>query len=193
MKKQRAITNIPADEPVRRIVYRQAKPQCGPAFEALVRGMDEDMKKFPGFLGAEIIPPATPQEEYQFIFRWANQRTINAWDASTTHGQWLQRLNDVAEGDPEYRLLSGMEAWFAPTVMPGIKPPPRLKMALISWLGVFPTVIFLQFTIFPLIAQWPFLLQATAFTALMITLMTWVVMPVMTSLFRPWLIGRKKQ
>lgn len=183
---------VSSQEPVRRIVFRRAKPNRGPAFEELVRGMVAEMQSFKGFLGAEIIPPETAQNEHQFIFRWASQKALDGWDASTAHANWLQRLQDVAEGDPEYRLLSGLEAWFAPAVIPGMKPPSRLKMALISWLGVFPTVILLQLTILPFISGWPFLLQALSFTVLMIVIMTWIVMPTMTKLFRPWLISNNK-
>jgi len=180
--------NISETQPVRRIVYRRAKPNCGRAFEELVRGMVAEMKNYKGFLGAEIIPPETPQGEYQFIFRWASQKDLNIWDASAAHAEWLQRLGDVAEGDPEYRLLSGLEAWFSPAAIPGIKTPSRLKMAFISWIGIFPTVVLLQATFAPLISGWHPLLQIAAFSALMIILMTWVVMPVLTRLLRPLLI-----
>lgn len=179
-------------QPVRRIVYRRAKPNRGPAFEELVRGMGAEMKNYKGFLGAEIIPPETPQGEYQFIFRWASQKDINVWDTSATHAEWLQRLGDVAEGDPEYRLLSGLEAWFPPAAIPGVKPPSRLKMALISWIGIFPTVVLLQVTFAPLISGWPPVLQIAAFSALMIVLMTWVVMPGLTRLLRPLLVAQNK-
>ncbi|HEY8856148.1 MAG TPA: antibiotic biosynthesis monooxygenase [Rugosibacter sp.] len=179
-------------QPVRRIVYRRAKPDRGPAFEELVRGMVAEMQNYKGFLGAEIIPPETPNAEYQFIFRWASQEDINVWDASTAHAKWLQRLGDVAAGDPEYRLLSGLEAWFSPTAIPGVKAPSRLKMAFISWIGIFPTVVFLQVTFLPLISGWHPLLQIAAFSSLMIVLMTWVVMPGLTRLFRPLLVAQNK-
>lgn len=179
-------------QPVRRIVRRLAKPNCGSAFEALVRGMFIEMQNYSGFLGAEIIHPATPLDEYQFIIRWASQKDLDVWDASVAHAQWLQRLGDVAEGDPEYRLLSGFEAWFSPAAIPGVKTPSRLKMALISWIGIFPTVVLLQVTIAPLISGWPFLLQIASFTALIIAVMTWLVMPVLTRLFRPLLLSHAK-
>ncbi|MDO8315569.1 MAG: antibiotic biosynthesis monooxygenase [Rugosibacter sp.] len=184
--------NNSESQPVRRIVYRRAKPNRGPAFEELVRGMGAEMRNYKGFLGAEIIPPETAQGEYQFIFRWASQKDLNVWDASAAHAQWLQRLGDVAEGDPEYRLLSGFEAWFSPAAIPGVKTPSRLKMAFISWIGIFPTVVLLQVTIAPLISAWHPLLQIAAFSALMIILMTWLVMPGLTRLFRPLLLSQNK-
>ncbi len=177
--------------PVRRIAHRRAKPNCGAAYEALLRGMFDEMQSFTGFLGAEIVPPATPDGEYQVIVRWASKAALAAWDASPAHILWIQRLGEVAEGDPEYRLLTGLEAWFALPAIPSNMQPSRLKMAVVSWLGIFPTVALLQATIAPLLADWPFLLRIAAFTALMVFVMTWLVMPWLTRLLRPLLLPRK--
>jgi antibiotic biosynthesis monooxygenase (ABM) superfamily enzyme len=180
--------NQPAPStPIRRIARRRAKPHCGAAYEALLRGMFAEMQRFDGFLGADIVPPTTPDGEYQVIVRWASEKALAAWDASPTHLQWLQRLAQVAEGEPAYRLLTGLEAWFALPAIPGNAPPPRLKMALVTWLGIFPTVALLQATVAPWLAIWPFLLRIAAFTLLVVTLMTWLVMPYLTRWLRPFL------
>jgi antibiotic biosynthesis monooxygenase (ABM) superfamily enzyme len=181
----------PAPIPVRRIAHRRAKPNCGAAYEALLRGMFVDMQNFTGFLGAEILPPETPDGEYQVIVRWATPEALAAWDASPAHMLWLQRLETVAEGNPEYRVLTGMEAWFALPAIPGTGAPSRLKMALVTWLGIFPTVALLQATIAPLFANWPFLLRIATFTVLVVIVMTWLVMPWLTRLLRPLLMPRK--
>lgn len=183
--------NHPAPTPIRRIAHRRAKPNCGAAYEALLRGMFVEMQNFSGFLGAEILPPETPDGEYQVIVRWATQEALAAWDASSAHMLWLHRLETVAEGSPEYRLLTGMEAWFALPAIPGASTPSRLKMALVTWLGIFPTVALLQATIAPLFANWPFLLRIAAFTILVVIVMTWLVMPWLTRLLRPLLMPRK--
>ena len=176
--------------PIRRIAQRRAKPHCGAAYEALLRGMFAEMQRYEGFLGADIVPPATPDGEYQVIVRWASEAALAAWDASSVHLEWLQRLAQVAEGEPEYRLLTGLEAWFALSAIPGNTPPPRLKMALVTWLGIFPTVALLQATVAPWLADWPFLLRIAAFTLLVVIIMTWLVMPRLTRWLRPFLTPR---
>jgi antibiotic biosynthesis monooxygenase (ABM) superfamily enzyme len=65
--------------------------------------------------------------------------------------------------------------------------PPRYKMALVTWLAVFPVVA----VIFSLFGQWlsllPTLVRTLVFTVVMVMLMTYVIMPRMTRLFAFWL------
>ncbi len=47
----------------------------------------------------------------------------------------------MAEGEPEYRHLSGLEAWFARAEVPGHTPPPRWKMAIVAWLNILASIV----------------------------------------------------
>lgn len=58
---------------VMRVVCCKVKPECGEAYGALVRGMFNDMRNSPGFLGGQLIPPATSDGEYQSVLRFANE------------------------------------------------------------------------------------------------------------------------
>jgi antibiotic biosynthesis monooxygenase (ABM) superfamily enzyme len=176
-----------SDSAVMRIARRKARPDCGAAYEALVRGMFGDARTFPGFMGAEVIPPESADGEYQVVLKFATATQMAAWDASEVRQTWHTRLDAVADGPPEYRRLTGLEAWFIPASLPANKPPSRARMAFVSWLGIFPTVALLQLTIFPYMTTWPFLLRIGVFTALVVLAMTWLVMPRLTRWLRPWL------
>lgn len=182
--------NTTATPPVMRIARRRAKAGCADAYEALVRGMFADTQKFPGFLGAELIPPATDGGEYQVVLRFATQADIDRWDLSDQRSLWHKRLRSVAEGDPEYRLLSGLEAWFTLPQTPVNHPPVRWKMALITWLGIFPTVSLLLAFVAPLLASLPFLLRTAVITGLVVVIMTWGIMPRLVPFFHHWLVKR---
>jgi hypothetical protein len=45
------------DPTVFRLVRRRAKPGCAPAYEALIRAMFDDARRFPGYPAANLIPP----------------------------------------------------------------------------------------------------------------------------------------
>ncbi|HJW24711.1 MAG TPA: antibiotic biosynthesis monooxygenase [Rhodocyclaceae bacterium] len=173
--------------PVMRVAIRRPRPGCGPAYEALVRGMFGEVKKFPGFLGAELIPPPASEGDYQVVVKFADERHMAAWDDSEVRRLWHTRLAAVAEGKPEYRLLTGLEAWFAPPTVEAPRLPSRTRMALVSWLGIFPTVMALQLSLMPLLAPLPLVLRVGVFTAFVVLIMTWVVMPRLTKWLRPWL------
>jgi hypothetical protein len=59
--------SIPADGPVSRIARRKAKAGCDGCYEAIVRGMFAETARFPGFLGADLIPPRPPANS----IRWS--------------------------------------------------------------------------------------------------------------------------
>jgi len=166
-------------QPVFRIVRRRAKPGCARAYE-----------EFPGYLAAELIPPETPDGEYQIVQRFATEADLERWNASPERAAWHERLDPVAEGAPEYRLLTGLDAWFAPTVLPAHSPPPRWRMTVVSWMGIFPTVAVLLTFVSPHLEPLPFLLRTAIFTALVATAMSYLVMPRLTRWMAWWLKRR---
>ena len=174
-------------DPVVRIVRRRAKPGCADAYEALIRGMFAQASQFHGYLAAQLIPPSEPGGEYQLVQRFATAADLERWNASAERAVWLQRLQAVSEGDPEYRLLNGLEAWFAPTVVASSSPPKRWRMTVVSWLGIFPTVALLLTFVSPLLAPLPFLLRTALFTAMVAMAMSYVVMPRVSRWMAWWL------
>ena len=174
-------------EAVFRVVRRRAKRGCAAAYEALVRGMFEDARRFPGYLAAELIPPEAEGGEYQIVQRFASAADMEGWNASSERAAWHERLRPVAEGDPEYRLLHGLDAWFAPTAIPEASPPPKWRLTVVSWLGIFPTVAVVLWLVAPLLTSLPFLPRTALLTALVAVIMSYLVMPRLTHWMAWWL------
>ncbi|MDX9716380.1 MAG: antibiotic biosynthesis monooxygenase [Thauera sp.] len=178
--------------PVTRIARRRALPGRETEYEARVRRMFAVMREQPGFLGADLLPPEQPGGDYQIVVRFSSEAALHGWDVSAARAQCHAHLREVAVGEPEYRRLSGLEAWFAPAVVPATMHPPRVRMAVVTWLGIFPTVSLVLWLIAPLLADWPFLLRNSVLTALIVATMTWVVMPRLSRLMRGWLTPQRR-
>ncbi len=176
--------------PVVRVAVRRASPDCAVAYEALLRGMFRDMKGFPGFVSADVIPPAREGGDYQVVTKFATQADLARWDGSDIHGDWLRRLATVAEGAPDYRVITGLEAWFAPEVVPASVNPPRWRMTLATWLGIFPTASLVLWFVAPLLGFLPFLVRTAALTGLITFAMSYGVMPRLARWLKPWLTRR---
>ncbi|WP_240794377.1 antibiotic biosynthesis monooxygenase [Azoarcus sp. DD4] len=187
MEERTVMPSAAVPAPVTRIARRRAKPGLEAEYEARVRRMFGAMREQPGFLGADLLPPEQPGGDYQIVVRFASEADLQAWDASPARAQSHGRLREVAEGEPEFRRLSGLEAWFAPAVVPATMHPPRARMAVVTWLGIFPTVSLVLWLVAPLLAAWPFLLRTAVLTALIVATMTWVVMPRLTRWLRGWI------
>jgi antibiotic biosynthesis monooxygenase (ABM) superfamily enzyme len=106
--------------------------------------------------------------------------------------RWLRRAEPLVH-EEKVHVLTGLETWFTLPTKPGEPAPPRYKMVIVSWLAIFPIVTL----IFSVFGQWlnllPTLLRTLVFTAVMVTLMTYVVMPRMTRLFSFWLYPDRRK
>lgn len=183
------MTQPAGDAPVTRIVRRRVTPGHEEQYTAGVRDMFAAMKKHGGFVGGELIPPETPGGTYQMVSHFESEAALAEWDASTARAVALDALRPHAEDEPAYRRLTGLEAWFEGPVVPASTRPPRLRMAIVTWLGIWPTASLFIWFVSPVLAQWgvPFLL-ITGFNTLMITVvMTYLVMPNLTKLMRGFL------
>jgi antibiotic biosynthesis monooxygenase (ABM) superfamily enzyme len=66
-------------------------------------------------------------------------------------------------------------------------PPPRHKMALLTWPGAWALITLLLWVLGPLMATWPLLLRTFVLSVLMVLGLSWVVIPHLTRLFSGWL------
>jgi antibiotic biosynthesis monooxygenase (ABM) superfamily enzyme len=65
--------------------------------------------------------------------------------------------------------------------------PPRFKLALLTWAAAYAVITAILATLGPTLASWPLSLRTLLLSVLMVVALTWLIMPAMTRLFRPWL------
>jgi antibiotic biosynthesis monooxygenase (ABM) superfamily enzyme len=95
--------------------------------------------------------------------------------------------------EPKVWILTGLETWFTLPFKEGDPPPPRYITVGFTWLTVFTlaTVVFMLLD--PLLGGFPVVLRTLVFTMVMVSLITYAVMPHMTRLFSFWLCLKKKR
>lgn len=177
----------PPQAHVTRIARRRARVGFEVEYEALIREMFAAMRHAPGFLGGQMITPEQPGGDYQVIAHFCSEADLKAWDESPARAALQPRLCAAGENEPEYRVVTGLEAWFGPQVVAPSTHPPRARMALVTWMGIFPTVSLFLWLVAPLLTPLPFLPRVALLTALIVITMTWVVMPRLTRLMRGFL------
>ena len=173
------------------LITRRVRKGCAAEFERIMQGMVAAASRFPGHLGAHLVSPesASGNPLYQILFAFDTQAHLDAWSSSDERRSWLDRMGGVTLGDTSTRFLTGLEGWFALPSQPTRAPPPRHKMAFVTWLGIFPLVLLLSNLIAPWLAPIHPVLSVLVVTALVVVLMTWAVMPVLTRLFAGWLFA----
>lgn len=178
----------PYDPPVTVSIIRRVKPGCEKAFEEFVSGITAAAMTFEGHLGATIIRPSNPTlPEYHVIFKFDRRSHLEKWEKSECRRQWLAREKVLIVGSPIREVITGLETWFTLPSSDAIIPPPRYKMAVITFTAIFPLIKIVSYYFRPVLISLPTLLQEMLATGLIVLLMTYVVMPRMTRLFAFWL------
>jgi antibiotic biosynthesis monooxygenase (ABM) superfamily enzyme len=66
---------------------------------------------------------------------------------------------------------------------------PRYKLALLTWAAAYALITTFLALLGPAIAGWPLALRTLVLSVVMVAALTWVIMPRLTKLMRPWLAG----
>jgi uncharacterized protein len=177
------------DAPVTTAVTRRVKPGHERAYEEVLEGILAAASRFPGHRGVEVFrpPQGAAGGEYRTVYRFDNPEHLRAWLDSDERAAWLERAEPHLAGPLRTSFVTGLETWFTLPGQPGLPPPPPYKMALLTWITIFPLITGIVKITGPLLEDLPLAARLGITTALTVPLMTWVVMPRVTRLLRGWL------
>lgn len=176
------------DESVTVVTSRRVRPGCEAAFEQWLEGIGAAAAQFPGLIGRRITRPSDHDHpEYVVVFKFDRYEHLRAWTESAERRSWLDQVQPLVLDEFKETVLTGLERWFTLPALPNVPPPPRYKMAAVSLLVVYPLSQGLGAASGPWLAPLPPLLRSLIVSVVMIVLMTWVVMPRVTRLFKGWL------
>jgi antibiotic biosynthesis monooxygenase (ABM) superfamily enzyme len=175
-------------------VVRNAKPERRAEFEEWISGLIELAARFPGYLGAVVFRPIDPDDTaYRVVFKFDSAGNLKRWEHSKERRECLHRGEPLQQGPLEMQVLTGLEAWFALPAKEGRPPPPRHKMAVVTWLAVYPLLTTIFFVLGSFLVQLPLPLRTLLMTLIMVPTMFYVVMPGMTRLFVKWLYPEERE
>jgi antibiotic biosynthesis monooxygenase (ABM) superfamily enzyme len=134
---------------------------------------------------------AGQQNEWQLILRFDNEDNLKRWEESPVSRSWAARADALTVNAPKVEHVNGLEAWFTLPERNAAPAPPKWKTAIVSALAIYPLISFIPGLLAPLTRSLPMWLANLVTIVLIMPLVTWVVMPLMTRLFRPWLYPAK--
>lgn len=167
--------------PAKVVLERRVRPGAGAEFEAWVRELLDSAGRSQALEGASVL---SARGEYVILLRFASQSDLHRWQSAPDTTALLARgarHSSAVEGV----VRTGFETWFT---LPGqpmpVEPPPRWKMALVTWAALFPLVLVLVAAVPPDV---PFAINVALTTAIPTVLLTWVIMPRATRILHGWL------
>ncbi len=166
---------------------RRVRPGHETAYEEILEAIIAASSRFPGHLGVEVFRPNRTGGEYRTVYRFDSAEHLRRWLESAERSEWLERAEPHAAEPMRTGYLTGLEGWFTLPAQPGAPPPPPWKMALLTWVTIFPLITGVVLVLDPLLEDLAPVPRLAITTAVTVPLMTWVVMPRVTRLLRGWL------
>jgi antibiotic biosynthesis monooxygenase (ABM) superfamily enzyme len=171
--------------PIHIAITRRVRPGCEAEFQAALREFFRTSFAHGGVLGASMLtpPPASDSREFGILRTFANETERDAFYEWPMFKAWEELARTLTEGEPEHRQLHGLEAWFRSPH----SPPPRWKMAMVTLLGVYPVSLLIGGLLSSTLKKLPLLLNLLVVSAIIVSMLTWIVMPFLTRLLHGWL------
>lgn len=171
--------------PIHIAITRRVRPGCEAEFQAALREFFQASFAHGGVLGASMLtpPPSSDSREFGVLRTFANETERDAFYALPMFKAWEERARMLTEGEPVYRQLHGLEAWFRSPH----NPPPRWKMAMVTLLGVYPVSLLIGIVLSATLKKLPLAINQLVVSAIIVSMLTWVVMPLITRLLHGWL------
>ncbi|QMU73056.1 antibiotic biosynthesis monooxygenase [Streptacidiphilus sp. P02-A3a] len=171
-------------QPVVTTLHSRVRPGDRHAYERLLHDLIGAATGHPGALDATVLRPGPSGRDYIVRFSFASQPELEAWLHSAEYRDRSDAIAPLAERVRAPVRRVGPEAWFD---LDNVDAPAPHRMAPLVWLGIFPIAL-LSSTVFrPALLHLPVLPRVMLSAAVQVVLLTWVIMPTLTRLFRRWL------
>ena len=179
---------VDLDRAVTVVVSRRVTPGNEEAFERMSVQLTQCAAEFAGYLGATMLKPASAIDpEYRIIFRFKDQDDLEKWNQSDARQRLIAQIQPLILEQSRTESLDGIATWFSLPVAPTAPAPNRLRMTLVSWLALYPTVTLIFALLADLLAPLPLPVRTLIITGIVMFAMSYLLMPRFTSWFRPWI------
>jgi len=173
-------------EPVHVAITRLVQPGREAEFEKAMYAFIERSIGVHGVTGVHLLRPApgADSREYGILRSFESREARDEFYASQLFAEWEEEVAPLVESGCSKRELHGLEAFFQRGAGPH---PPRWKMALLTWMGVFPSVVVWSAILGPQLQAFPRVATTAVITAFVVLTLAWGVMPILTKTFAGWL------
>lgn len=173
-------------EPVTVVVSRRVKPGKEPDYEAWIKEVTGIALAYPGHLGMNVFRPQRAGDPYVLVYKFDSGEHLDAWLKSAERDRMVKIAESITD-ESHAEHVSGLESWFTLPGGKAVVAPPRWKMAVVTGAAVWIIAQLLGPAAKATIGFLPAPVVGLVTTAIMVTLLTWVVMPRLTKLLARWL------
>ncbi|AHL73835.1 antibiotic biosynthesis monooxygenase [Stutzerimonas stutzeri] len=170
-------------EPVTLMVARRVRDGRYHDLLAWLHEGEQLAADFPGYLGSGVLAPPPGDDEFQIVFRFADEQTLDTWEHSASRRAWLQRGSELFAQPHEHRAR-GIDAWFGEN---DSARPARWKQSIAIWLAFFPVSLVFNLSFGGVLGELSLVMRILLSTLALTPLMTYLFIPLSTRLLATWL------
>ncbi|WP_287878367.1 antibiotic biosynthesis monooxygenase [Aquitalea sp.] len=166
--------------PLTLLISRRINPARHADFHLWIRRGEALASQAHGFLGSGLLQPPAGDDNWQILFRFVDQASLEHWAASPERQAWLAEGAGLIQHS-HVHCAAGLDNWF------GLKTPPRWKQAIMIWLVFFPVSLCFSLLLGDTLATLPVVLRVLCSTLLLTPVMVFLFIPLSSRLLRNWL------
>ncbi|MEE9102514.1 antibiotic biosynthesis monooxygenase [Pseudomonas nitroreducens] len=163
------------------VVHHKVRCEALPGYEAWLRRTVAAARRQPGHLGVNVIRPDAEGAMFTTVVRFAQAAQLQAWIDSAERVALIAEVSPLLEEGDHPLIHDDAEFWFTP-VRGNVRPPPKWKQAVLTYLVICPLTMFVPHLWAPVFERYP-ALRGVVPSNLLITFC--IVVPVVF-LIMPW-------
>jgi len=175
-----------SNEPVTAVFNWTVQPGEERAFQHMLHDIHKVARTFPGHMGVTTLRSPVQKGNFQTVLRYDNVAHLEAWLNSPIRHKLMEPINEIAHAETPTEA-TGLETWFN---IPGspVTPPPRWKMAMTTFIAIYPLSLIVNFFVLPLVTDWPTAVRALILSVAAPIILTYLFMPFLTQrVLKRWL------
>jgi antibiotic biosynthesis monooxygenase (ABM) superfamily enzyme len=186
-REQRVAALRTAPEPVTVVFSQRIAPRNEESFRELYQDAVDQLHRFGGFLGSELLPPVGDvQEDHVIVASFATREALDGWLESAERRAWVADAEQLVEGERTMNVVGGFGGWF-PAQPTRPRGPKRWKQAVAVLIALFPTTLTITLIRREIAPDMPVVLAVFVGNVLGVLALSYFLMPWLTRRLRTWL------
>lgn len=169
------------------VIARRVRADRREDYERRLRRLLADADSVPGYLGADVHPPVEGGDRYVSVVRFESDRPLRDFLAGEVNAEFQRDIVPFVRGAADWETHTGLEFWFDPPPGTVVPQPIRWRMAVVLGVVVYVLVLGFGAVASALIGDWPMPLRLALVITVEIALMTYVLLPRITSALSGWI------
>lgn len=173
-------------EPVTTVISWIVKPGNEQTFKERMHEVHKAARQFPGHMGVTTLQSSTNKSNFYTVLRFDSSYNMHIWLNSPERRKLIKPIYKIARINTNTES-TGLETWFN---LPGtgILAPPKWKMIITTFIGLYPQSLLFTLFVTPFILNWPSIFRAAVLPIIAPIILTYWIMPFLTQkLLKPWL------